>query len=375
MQHLMVRSKSERQNSAHGGVFQEFIKKTTDRTLRDFKMEDPTKKYKTHGSKLKVGQSYDKDDTMRSKNLSSGIGPFQPNKSRSGSKGGNNDKGGNNNDKAPPKISKIGVLKKNNLKIMGNKYGTKAVNLLTKEDELRAIKSRNAMKKWIARHKHTGIKWGDNSQNELDATEKVKHTASKGCSRRCNQWITNLRAMFRKEEFHREIPLHLPMYAWTWQHLVSFIENEEQYKKFSSIVWEYRITGQEICNMKSKQIELLIECSVLNNSKLFETEFDEYKLLSSRSSFYQTDPDAKDFDKHNKWGISVEADELYEYIVKGRVQSQIVSRYFTAWDIVTKIAHDVDHPCNQKASNVVDLVTILRAEPCEGPKKFWYVFI
>ena len=376
MQDLMVDNhiSTKRAGSLHGGsAIDKFIKKTTDRTLRDFKMEDPSKKYKLKAGKVQYGQSYESNgsgDTQRGKlgSLGSLHGPIgfghNPKKSRSQSTGKRGSEPNING-----KVVKIGVLKKNQpIPLIGNKFKSKAMNLLTKEDELRAIKSRNEMKKWIAKHKHTGIKWGD-GVNELDATEKAN--MKKNGEGKCATFVKTVQALFKKEEFVKGVPLHLPMYAWTWQHLVSFIESEEQYKRFSSIFWEYRINGQEICNMKSKQIELLIECSVLNNSKLFETEFDEFKLLSSRTAFYQTDPDAKDFEKSNQWEISLQADELYEYIVKGRVQSQIVSRYYTAWDVVKQIANNDKHPSNRKAKHIVDLVTLLRAEPSAGPKKFW----
>ena len=335
MQELMVNHPTTtRAGSLHGssGVIDKFIKKTTDRAAA-FKMEDPANKYKLKAGKTHHAKSYESEGTLhgdittRSKGLGSlgslggPVGFGNQKKSRSHSTGKNGIDPTVNG-----KIVKIGVLKKNQpIPLIGNKFKSKAMNLLTKEDELRAVKNRNEMKAWIAKHKHTGIKWGD-GVNELDVTETAKMKNREG---KCTTFMNNVKALFKKEEFVKGIPLHLPMYAWTWQHLVSFIESEEQYKRFSSIFWEYRINGQEICNMKSKQIELLIECSVLNNSKSFETEFDEFKLLSSRTAFYQTDPDAKDFEKSNQWEISLQADELYEYIVKGRVQSQIVSRYYT----------------------------------------------
>ncbi len=133
--------------------------------------------------------------------------------------------------------------------------------------------------------------------------------------------IANIKKLFKKKEFVKEVPLDIPMSAWTWQNLVSYIESKEQYKKFSSMFWEYRINGQEICNMKSKQIELLIECSILNNSKVFENEFDEFKLLTSKANFYSGGAGAEE--KSNQWEVTLMADELYEFIVKGRCKVKL----------------------------------------------------
>ena len=216
----------------------------------------------------------------------------------------------------------------------------------------------------ITKHKHKN--YGKNKLNKKDVHK------NRSCSVVCNHWYKGIKSIFRREDFKEQIPLHLPMYAWTWQQLVSYIESKEEMKKFSSVFWEYRINGQEICNMKSKQIELLIECSVLNNSKFTQADFDEFKLLSKRNAFYGIDPESNEKEK-NQWELTLAADDLYEFIVKGRVESQIVSRYYTAWDIVKQIANKKNNAQCIKAQTIVDLMTLLRSNPNEGPKKFWFV--
>eukprot|EP01084_Bolivina_argentea_P104479 187073_1 len=64
MDELLAASASIRTSSIHpsnksGGTFDKFVKKTTDRTLRDFKMEDPTKKYKSRGGRGHISASYE----------------------------------------------------------------------------------------------------------------------------------------------------------------------------------------------------------------------------------------------------------------------------------------------------------------------------
>ena len=107
---------------------------------------------------------------------------------------------------------------------------------------------------------------------------------------------------------------------------------------------------------------------IVNNSKLFETQFDEYKLLSLNTSTTNIDID----NIFNQ--IKQESQSLYQHIVKGHVESQIVSRYYTAWDILVQIANNIKHKKQQKAKNIVDLISLLRAKPSDGPKKIWYVF-
>eukprot|EP01083_Nonionella_stella_P239003 837014_1 len=351
-------SEIRRESLAQDTAFGKFVKKHTDRTLRDFKMEDPTLKYKTKSGKGGISSSY--GETPGSKGSKRLATPHNYPKT------GATPSSYSTPNRSPPAFE--GVLKEtvNAVKTLNN-------TPFSKEEELSGVRTRDQMKQWITKYKDRGFKWGWHhtpTENEMDPMDTISKN-DKSCGAMCNRWMDAIKAIFYRDEFQKEVPLHLPMYAWTWQHLVSFIESEEQYKRFSSIFWEYSINGQEICNMKAKQIELLIECSVLNNSKVFESEFDEFKLLQSRNAFYGVDPEQKE--AKNEWEITTAANELYEYIIKGRVQSQIVSRYYTAWDILMQVANNTKHPLNMKARSIRDLVSLLRAEPADGPKQFWKV--
>ena len=67
------------------------------------------------------------------------------------------------------------------------------------------------------------------------------------------------------------------MDVWKWQNVVAFIEANEELRHLASVFWQYRVDGRELCKMGSKQIELLVECSMINNHNIAESNFDFVK--------------------------------------------------------------------------------------------------
>eukprot|EP01083_Nonionella_stella_P165658 551634_1 len=229
------------------------------------------------------------------------------------------------------------------------------------EHQLKTVKTRQEMKKWIERFKSTtkienrscyccGVKW-------------IKVCFGQLCCE-CKGVLG-----IEKEDKNLRIPMDL----WSWQNVVACIEDAvyvdddgEQYelKHFASVFWQYQIEGKELVVMDVLQIELLVECWFLNNIQ--EQFFDEVKL-----KFKQEDDEA--------WHLSQESEYLMRYIDKLRIHSHIVSRYQLSMDIVHLIVSETEqniaNPNNiyEDAMIIKYCIELLRSNVADGPKQYWKV--
>eukprot|EP01083_Nonionella_stella_P009327 26905_1 len=229
------------------------------------------------------------------------------------------------------------------------------------EHQLKTVKTRQEMKKWIERFKSTtkienrscyccGVKW-------------IKVCFGQLCCE-CKGVLG-----IEKEDKNLRIPMDL----WSWQNVVACIEDAvyvdddgEQYelKHFASVFWQYQIEGKELVVMDVLQIELLVECWFLNNIQ--EQFFDEVKHKSK-----QEDDEA--------WHLSQESEYLMRYIDKLRIHSHIVSRYQLSMDIVHLIVSETEqniaNPNNiyEDAMIIKYCIELLRSNVADGPKQYWKV--
>ena len=158
----------------------------------------------------------------------------------------------------------------------------------------------------------------------------------------------------------RELDLTQPMDVWKWQNVVAFIESNEELRHLASVFWQYRIDGRELCKMESKQIELLVECSMINNHNIIDSDFD---LLKDRTK--------------RQWKLGQEAETLVFFKDRTRILSHIISKYHLATDTLQEITDNKDtkkyHEFYQDAAMINDIMQILRANPLDGSKKYWKI--
>eukprot|EP01084_Bolivina_argentea_P008131 15201_1 len=117
-----------------------------------------------------------------------------------------------------------------------------------------------------------------------------------------------------------------PMYLWKWEDVVTFVEQIEEIKHFASVFWQYKIDGKELCSMNQKQIEYLIECSLMNNHKIEEKDLD---LV--RSNLEQ---------QNQVWPISQEANALKQHIDKTRIKQHIICRYNLSINLLNYLSNE-----------------------------------
>lgn len=152
-----------------------------------------------------------------------------------------------------------------------------------------------------------------------------------------------------------------PMDVWKWQNVVAFIEANEELRHLASVFWQYRIDGRELCKMGSKQIELLVECSMINNHNIIESDFD---FLKDRAK--------------SRWQLEPEAEALVHYKDKTRILSHVIAKYHLAMDTVHEVTENVRdtkryHEFYQDAAMIADTIQILRANPLNGSKLYWKI--
>eukprot|EP01084_Bolivina_argentea_P249812 418343_1 len=205
----------------------------------------------------------------------------------------------------------------------------------TSEDMLYIIEDRQSMKQWIKKYKHD-----------------LMSQAFNCCHRE-----------YTEDAGQTDFDITTPMNTWSWQNVVAFIEASEALRHLASVFWQYRITGAELCRMGSKQIELLIECSMLNNHNFVETEFDKLKNISA-----------------DKWELCIDAKKFVYYKDQMRIQSHIISKYHLAIDVLHDIIYGVieddkhQHKEFYEDSAVIfDVISFLRANNIDGSKEYWKI--
>eukprot|EP01083_Nonionella_stella_P014074 39554_1 len=150
----------------------------------------------------------------------------------------------------------------------------------------------------------------------------------------------------------------MPMYMWQWQDVVALIESMDDIKHFASVFWQYKIDGKELCTMTQKQIEYLIECSLLNNHKLKDENLNALRYNTER--------------RHLTWPITQEARILREQTDKIRIRQHIICQYRLAIDLLKHFLTESEYPGIQEdAEKIFNLIQLLRVNVNKGPKHFW----
>ena len=188
--------------------------------------------------------------------------------------------------------------------------------------QLNRIKSRKAMQSWLKTYKQTKSE------------------------------ISGIRKILKRNVWKKDLNFRVPMMRWNWQQVVSFIEDNEELKHFSSIFYEYQINGQELCCFNGKLMEYLIETALLSNHNVFETDFDKFKTMSKTVT--------------NDWTLSQQIKQLLKYVQKGRIQSHIISRYYLSWEILRR-----KRAKNETAQTIYEVLGYLKPHLSNGPKNFW----
>lgn len=197
-----------------------------------------------------------------------------------------------------------------------------------KNIELTRIKKGVHLKSWLKKYK----------QHELSRMDRFKR-------------------IFKKNHWVKSTNFKLPMNKWSWQEVVSFIEDNEELKHFSSIFYEYQINGQELVAMNGDLIGLLIEVALEKTyNSSFEERFDDF-----RDSFNGKDKDGK-----IRQELAEEIQGLVKHIQKGRIQSHIISRYYLIWEILRR-----KKDRNDTARTIYDILGYLKPHLSAGPKQFW----
>ena len=65
-----------------------------------------------------------------------------------------------------------------------------------------------------------------------------------------------------------QLDLTHPMGTWVWHNVVAFVKHHDELKHLTSVFWQYRIEGRELCKVGRLQMELLVECSLLKNHRI-----------------------------------------------------------------------------------------------------------
>eukprot|EP01083_Nonionella_stella_P195084 718927_1 len=200
----------------------------------------------------------------------------------------------------------------------------------------------------------------EHDTSDPDARDKISELRSNIYSRKAMaNWLhhwkqekstnyTKCLRIFKPFRWKKEVSYQLPMNEWDWQQVVCFIEDNKALHHFSSIIFEYRIDGRELCAMSHRHLEFLIEHALIQNHNLFETDRDAHKRDDKR------------------WALSVDIDDLLKYIHRGRIESHVISRYYLAYDILKRMK-DID----EDAYCVYTILQMLKPDVSSGPKQFW----
>eukprot|EP01084_Bolivina_argentea_P204983 350173_1 len=145
-----------------------------------------------------------------------------------------------------------------------------------------------------------------------------------------------------------------PMFVWNCKDVIAFVEDIEELKHWASVFLQYNIDGRELCVMNELQLQLLLECFLVNNHS-FENIFSTLK-------------------NRNDNIIRHQATALKKLVDKTRIKQHIVSRYHLASDLLKHLLTERDYPHIQvEAQNIFELIQFLRTDSKAGPKHFWKI--
>eukprot|EP01083_Nonionella_stella_P070848 189819_1 len=213
-----------------------------------------------------------------------------------------------------------------------------AMDLQRSADVLQTIEDRESMKQWIGKYK---------TNSDLIAKAFINCCC-------CNR-------EYIEEAGQAELDITSPMTAWSWQNVVAFIESSEELRHLASVFWQYKLNGLELCKMGGKQLELLVECSLLSNEQFIESDFDRVKQQHQR-----------------EWTLRMDAERFVYYKDKVRIESHVIAQYHLAMDILKHVIYGVLDNDDaeykefyQDFGLISDLLEILRAEHIHGSKEYW----
>eukprot|EP01084_Bolivina_argentea_P108205 193366_1 len=178
---------------------------------------------------------------------------------------------------------------------------------IQKLNELEKVSNKADMEKWLDKYK----KWSDLSRKNTICSSLV-----------CKSTTLNQDVDIQRIQFIN----NLPMQKWSWKNVVFWIQQNDQFKDFASIFYDWQINGNELLQMNKEQIKLLGSCC--------------YQTVTLNEEV---------------------AEALVIEIKKQMINSIITYNYGICYDII-KTHHD---------SKILQLLRYLRPRQEQGPNALW----